>query len=111
MSALENGNGNDLLHQLGQLGMQELIEAEATEVIGADRWERTVDRHKALRDFMATNHIARRSRSVRLGDEAVSQGYLAGETMQDLATRFGCSVWSISQALERTYTPKRPGKR
>ena len=67
--------------------------------------------HKALRDFMTTNRIARRSRSVRLDDEAVSHGYLAGETMQDLATRFGCSVWSISQALERTETPKRPGGR
>ena len=44
MSALENGNGGDLVRQLAQLGMQELIEAEATEVIGADRWERTVDR-------------------------------------------------------------------
>jgi putative transposase len=44
MSALENGNGNDLVHQLAQLGMQELIEAEATEVIGADKWERTIDR-------------------------------------------------------------------
>ena len=44
MFALENGNGNDLVHQLAQLGMQELIDAEATEVIGADKWERTVDR-------------------------------------------------------------------
>ena len=44
MSALENGNGGDLVHQLAQLGMQELIEAEATEVIGADKWERTIDR-------------------------------------------------------------------
>ena len=44
MFALENGNGADLVRQLTQVGMQELIEAEATEVIGADKWERTVDR-------------------------------------------------------------------
>ena len=44
MSALENGNGSGLVRQLAQLGMQELIDAEATEVIGADKWQRTVDR-------------------------------------------------------------------
>ena len=44
MFALENGNGSDLVHQLAQLGIHELIDAEATEVIGADKWERTVDR-------------------------------------------------------------------
>lgn len=44
MFALDNGNGADLVRQLAQLGMQELIEAEATEVIGAEKWERTIDR-------------------------------------------------------------------
>ena len=44
MFALENGNGADLVRQLSQFGMQELIEAEATEEIGAERWERTIDR-------------------------------------------------------------------
>ena len=42
--ALDNGDGSDLVRQLAELGMQGLIEAEATEVIGAERWERTVDR-------------------------------------------------------------------
>ena len=44
MFALENGNGADLVRQLSEFGMQELIEAEATEEIGAERWERTIDR-------------------------------------------------------------------
>ena len=44
MFALDNGNGNDLVRQLAQLGMQELIETEATEKIGAEKWERTIDR-------------------------------------------------------------------
>ena len=39
LAALDNGNGADLVRQLAELGMQGLIEAEATEVIGADRWE------------------------------------------------------------------------
>ena len=42
--ALDNGGGADLVRQLAELGMQDLIEAEATEVIGAERWERTIDR-------------------------------------------------------------------
>ena len=44
LSALDNGGGADLVRQLAELGMQDLIEAEATEVIGAERWERTLDR-------------------------------------------------------------------
>lgn len=31
---LDNGDGSDLVRQLAELGMQGLIEAEATEVIG-----------------------------------------------------------------------------
>ena len=42
--ALDNGGGADLVRQLAELWMQDLIEAEATEVIGAERWERTIDR-------------------------------------------------------------------
>ena len=42
--ALDNGDGTDIVRQLAELGMQDLIEAEATEVIGADKWERTIDR-------------------------------------------------------------------
>ncbi len=44
LAALDNGNGADLVRQLAELGMQDLIEAEATEVIGAQRWERTIAR-------------------------------------------------------------------
>ena len=44
MFALDNGNGADLVRQLAQLGMQDLIEVEATEKIGAEKWERTIDR-------------------------------------------------------------------
>ena len=43
-AALATGDGADLVRQLAQEGMQELIEAEATEHIGADRWERTLSR-------------------------------------------------------------------
>jgi putative transposase len=43
-AALAVGDGADLVRQLAEEGMQDLIEAEATEVIGADRWERTISR-------------------------------------------------------------------
>ena len=42
--ALDNGNRADLIRQLAELVMQDLIEAEATEHVGAERWERTLDR-------------------------------------------------------------------
>jgi len=44
MFALENGNGSDLVRQLAELGMQELIDTEATGRIGAGKWERSIDR-------------------------------------------------------------------
>ncbi len=42
--ALDNGNGADLIRQLAELGMQDLVEVEATEHVGAERWERSIDR-------------------------------------------------------------------
>jgi hypothetical protein len=40
-AALASGDGADLVRQLAEEGMQDLIEAEGTEHIGADRWECT----------------------------------------------------------------------
>jgi len=44
LAAVENGGGADLVRQLAQLGMQQLIESEATNALGAGRYERTDDR-------------------------------------------------------------------
>jgi putative transposase len=44
LDALRVGNGTDLVRELARWALQELIEAEAAEVIGADRWERSADR-------------------------------------------------------------------
>jgi putative transposase len=41
-AALASGDGADLVRQLAEEGMQDLIEAEGTEHIGADRWECTI---------------------------------------------------------------------
>ena len=44
LTALERGDGTDLVRQLAEFGIQGLIEAEATEHVGADKWERSIDR-------------------------------------------------------------------
>ncbi len=44
LAVLDQGGGADLVRQLAQFGIQELIEAEATEAIGAAVWERAPDR-------------------------------------------------------------------
>ena len=44
LDALRVGEGTDLVRELAQWALQQLIEAEATEKIGADPWERTGDR-------------------------------------------------------------------
>ena len=41
LAVLNEGGGADLVRQLAQFGFQELIEAEATEAIGAAAWERS----------------------------------------------------------------------
>ena len=40
LDALAVGEGTDLVRQLAQWALQQLIEAEATEAIGAEAWER-----------------------------------------------------------------------
>ena len=44
LAVLNEGGGADLVRQLAQFGIQELIEAEATEAIGAAVWERSPER-------------------------------------------------------------------
>lgn len=42
--ALAVGDGTDLVRELARWALQQLIEAEAAEAIGADRWERSPER-------------------------------------------------------------------
>ena len=44
LAALAVGEGTDLVRELARWALQELIELEAAEAIGADRWERSPDR-------------------------------------------------------------------
>jgi putative transposase len=44
LAVINEGGGADLVRQLAQFGIQELIEAEATEAIGAAAWERSPER-------------------------------------------------------------------
>ena len=44
LDALRVADGTDLVRELAQWALQQLIDAEATERIGADRWERSAER-------------------------------------------------------------------
>ena len=44
LAALAVGEGTDLVGELARWTVQELIELEAAEAIGAQRWERSPDR-------------------------------------------------------------------
>ena len=44
LDALRVGEGTDLVRELAQWALQQLIDAEATEKIGADPWERSPER-------------------------------------------------------------------
>lgn len=44
LDALSVGDGTDLVRELARWALQELIEAEAAEAIGAERWERSPER-------------------------------------------------------------------
>ncbi|MEZ5379622.1 MAG: IS256 family transposase [Acidimicrobiales bacterium] len=44
LDAISIGEGTDLVRQLAQWALQQLIEAEAAETIGAGRYERSIDR-------------------------------------------------------------------
>ena len=44
LAALAVGEGTDLVRELARWALQELIELEAVEAIGADRWERSPER-------------------------------------------------------------------
>lgn len=44
LDALRVGEGTDLVRELAQWALQQLIEAEASEKIGADPWERSAER-------------------------------------------------------------------
>ena len=44
LDALRVGEGTDLVRELAQWALQQLIDTEATEKIGADPWERSAER-------------------------------------------------------------------
>ena len=58
LAALKSGDGVDLVRDAVRLVLQELIEAEATSVIGAGRYERsgerTTEREQASRRVLST---------------------------------------------------------
>ena len=73
LEAFRAGDGVDLIRESVRMVMQELIEAEATERIGAGRYERTESRdHRAQRrPAAAADHPGRRRRAA---DPEAAQG-------------------------------------
>jgi len=65
LEAFRAGQGLDLIRESVRMVLQELIEAEATEVIGAARYERTTTRTTPHVPPAATITNMRRSRSGR----------------------------------------------
>ena len=68
LEAIRAGDGTDTLREAMRLVLQELIEAEATQVIGAARYERSEER--------TTHRNGSRSRllSTKAGDVELRQG-------------------------------------
>ncbi len=62
IDALAVGDGTDLVRELAGWALQQLIEAEASEEIGAERWERSADR------LTHRNGHRRRALSTKAGD-------------------------------------------
>ena len=79
--ALDNGDGADLVRQLAELGMQDLIEAEATEVIGAERWERTIDR-VAHRNGHRPRVLSTKAGDLQLGIPKFDRGSFFPEVLE-----------------------------
>lgn len=79
--ALDNGDGADLVRQLAELGMQGLIEAEATEVIGAQRWERTIDR-VAHRNGHSPRVLSTKAGDLHLGIPKFDRGSFFPEVLE-----------------------------
>ena len=73
LEAFRAGEGVDLIRESVRLVMQELIETEATEQIGADRYERTetriTDRNGSRPRLLATQ-----AGDVRAADPEAAQG-------------------------------------
>jgi putative transposase len=79
--ALDNGDGSDLVRQLAELGMQGLIEAEATEVIGAEKWERTIDR-VAHRNGHRPRVLSTKAGDLQLGIPKFDRGSFFPEVLE-----------------------------
>ncbi len=73
LDALSVGEGTDLVRQLAQLGLQQLIDAEATAAIGAGRYERSDDR-RTHRNGTRARVLSTKAGDLHLGIPKLRQG-------------------------------------
>ena len=66
---------------------------------------------RTIAKFMEDNNIKARPNTVTLNPMHIRVAYQRGATLQQLADRFGCSVWAITQRLEADGIQRRTGKR
>ena len=89
LAALAVGEGTDLVRELAGWALQELIELEAVEAIGADRWERSAGSAHASQWVSAAGVVDQGGGSAG-GDPEVSQGFvLPGDSRTPTAHRPG----------------------
>ena len=92
LAALRAGDGVDLIRDAVRLVMQELIELEATEVIGAHRYERT-DTRVNERNGHRPRTLATQAGDIELKIPKVAHG----------SSSRAC--WNPADASTRRYTP------
>lgn len=73
LDALAVGGGTDLIRELAQWALQQLIEAEAAEKIGADRYERT-DARVTYRNGTRTKVLSTKAGDLQVGIPKLRQG-------------------------------------
>lgn len=81
LDALSVGGGTDLVRELAQWGLQQLIEAEAAEAIGAGRWERDQSR-VTHRNGYRPKVLSTKAGDLHLGIPKLRQGSFFPEILE-----------------------------
>lgn len=89
LAALAVGEGTDLVRELARWALQELIEAEAVEAIGAERWERSPGRVSYRNGHRAPGAVHQGRRSGGGDPEVPERVVLPGDPRTPTGDRSG----------------------
>jgi putative transposase len=93
LDAIRAGDGTDVLREAMQLVLQELIEAEANEVIGAARYERTEDRN-THRNGSRTRLLSTKAGDVQLHIPKLREGSFFPALLEP-RRRIDQALWAV----------------